>query len=330
MEVSNMDKLERLLNSEIISNEIDEKSERNHFSYLYVTKQALQKARIYAELSKDYSGSNIECYGYALTDPNKKNRIIEDVYYAPDQTNTSAHTLIPSEAVLKAARDIKQRGKKVIGWWHSHANFGTFHSGTDDQNHRTVLDQIAASNYIQIYHDLAFLDENIKKTKSGDSTVYVCDRNNSAKRLELFFNELVENPLNGTSMDKLVVRLPMKISYAYSMVVNARRSPPYAEIATIEFCSTCSHDEYEAKEVPVRVLDYPTDIEIDAKEMKKEVRSKLVLPQRKIIVPVKYRFEKEKSNNSPLGKYVEKRGGKSAFKRLCDYFTGRSRDEFVD
>jgi proteasome lid subunit RPN8/RPN11 len=283
------------------SEEVKEaKLERKIFSSMYITKDALMKARLYATLSKDNSGTNIECYGYPIGNIVKKNRVIEDVYFAPNQTNGSAHTLIPAESVIAAGREIRERGKRVLGWWHSHANFQPFHSGTDDENLKTVLDQVAPSNYITIYKNMNFLDGDIKKTRNGNGgSVIVCDRNNSSKRLEMIFNELDENPLAGMPMEKLVVRIPEKICYAYSLVVNARGDTPYAEIAIRRFCNSCGRDEYESFDhLPLRVLDYDSGAEIDEKKMGEEVKTKLVLPRPRIIVPViKFRKKDKKKHN---------------------------------
>lgn len=263
--------LDKILDSE--PEEI--KAERNLFSKLYIVKGALKKAQLYASFAKDYSNNTIECYGFSLGSLNKQNRVIEDIYFAPEQTNTSAHTRISAETVIQAGKEIREKKKRVLGWWHSHANFDPFHSGTDAENMKTVIDQVAPTNYINVYEDITFLKDEIKKTFNGDSSILVCDRNNSSKRLEMIFASLDKNPLIGMPMEKIIVRIPNKISYAYSLVVNANGEQPYAEIATIKFCSSCHSDEYESRKVPIRVLDVDTDIELDEKILREEVRSKI-------------------------------------------------------
>jgi proteasome lid subunit RPN8/RPN11 len=283
-----IDKLEKILDSE----PIEEKQEKNIFSSMCISKNALKKARTYAELAEERPGSYIECYGYLLGNSNRQNRVIEDVYFAPNQTSSSAHTRIPAQSVIDAGKEIREMGRRVLGWWHSHASLPTFHSGTDDENHKTVLNQIAPSNYILTYEEMDFLIDDIKKTKLGDSTLYLCDRNNTSRRLEMIFKqEIQENPLAGIPIDKLIVRVPIQTSYAYSMVVNAEKAKPYTKIATRKFCPSCYRDEYNDEEIPLKILEYESDIEIDKDKMKKEVKEKLAFPKRRIIVVASPRFK---------------------------------------
>lgn len=268
---------------DILSGEAEEKKEeRNPLAKVYMAKPALEKARIYAELSKDFHGDFIECYGYLMGSKNKKHRIIEDVYYAPGQTGSGAHTKIPGRKVTEAGREINQLGRKVLGWWHSHANYHTFHSGTDDENIITVLDHIAPSNFITTYLEYDFLGKDIKKTKFENDTVFVCDRNNNSKRLEMIFDKLDENPLMYLPLKEVKVRIPIRTGFAYSVVVNAVRGDPYAALATRKFCPTCGSDEDTLDKgedgeqgVELRILDYNPRIEINVNKMREEVKRKL-------------------------------------------------------
>lgn len=270
-----IDKLEKALNSD--AQEI--RNNRELFSKLYITDFALAKARAYAGLAKDYTGSYTECYGFLLGSANKKSRLVDDVYFAPGQEVNAAHVNIPSKKVIDAGSYIREKKqlKRILGWWHSHANFGTFHSGTDDENLITVLNQIAPTNYVNLYEEREFLNRDIKKTKNGDSVIYVCDKNNTSKRLEMIFSDLEENPLIGTSVEKLKIRVPMKVSYAYSMVVNAIGSRPYVEVATRKLCPTCYASEDEHKVVPMKVLT-TGKFRLNMEKLEQEVNEKLILP----------------------------------------------------
>jgi hypothetical protein len=270
-----IDKLEKALNSE--AQEI--KDGRELFSKLYITDFALAKARAYACLAKDYHGSYTECYGYLLGNVNKKSRLVDDVYFAPGQEVNAAHVRIPVEKVREAGNYLREKEpmRRILGWWHSHANLHTFHSGTDDDNLITVLNQIAPTNYINFYEEREFLNSDIKKTKNGDSVIYVCDKNNRSKRLEMTFSDLEENPLIGTSVEKLTIRVPMRVSYAYSMVVNAIGDKPYIKIATRKLCPTCYASEEEEKTVPLKVLT-TGKFRLNMEKLEEEVNEKLVLP----------------------------------------------------
>jgi len=272
-------KLDDILNSK----PGEEKVERNLFSRIYISKDAFAKARMYASFARDNSGRHIECYGYLLGNGEKRTRLVDDVYFVADQSGTDTHVNIPGESVIEAGREIADQGKRVLGWWHSHATMHTFHSGTDDDNLKTILNQIASSNYVKEYAELDFLTDDIKKTKEGDSTVYICDRNNKSKRLEMIFSELDENPLAGALIEKLRLRIPMIVSYAYSIVVNGIGGAPYSEIATMKFCSVCRKDEYEARKRPLALVNYESEIEMDERKLKKEVKSKLIVPRSRFV-----------------------------------------------
>ncbi|MBI2124873.1 hypothetical protein HYT92_03720, partial [Candidatus Pacearchaeota archaeon] len=152
-------------------------------------------------------------------------------------------------------------------------------------NFHTMLDQIAPTNYVISYEDIKFLKEDIKKTLDGDNRLIICDRNNSARRLEMLFSEIGENPLTGIPLKEIVVRLPKQISYAYSIITNAQGEKPYAGLLTREFCMSCKSNagEEEPKELPLKVLNYKIGVKLDDAELKKEVNSKII--RRRISVP---------------------------------------------
>ena len=283
------DRLENILISEIEENGKEGVKDRALFSRIYMPQDVYQKMLKYARFANPRSG---ECYGYLIGSSNRVNRLIEDVYFAPNQTNNSAHTQISGKTVLKVGKEMREKGKRVLGWWHSHADIEISPSGTDDENFHTMLDQIAPTNYVIAYEDIKFLKEDIKKTLDGDNRLIICDRNNSARRLEMLFSEIRENPLIGIPLKGIVVRLPKQISYAYSIITNARGEKPYAGLLTREFCMSCKSDagEEEPKELPLRVLkNYNIGVKLDDAELKKEVNSKIIRRRISVVVPV-YEF----------------------------------------
>lgn len=282
-----IDRLENILNSEIAENDKEEAKERALFSRIYIPIDVYQKMIKYARFARDKSG---ECYGYLIGSPNRVNRLIEDVYFAPNQTNNSAHTQISGKSVLKVGKDIREKEKRILGWWHSHADLSIFPSGTDDENFHTVLDQIAPTNYVISYDDIKFLKEDIKKTLDGDKKLIVCDRNNSARRLEMLFSEISENPLTGIPLKEIIVRLPKQTSYAYSIIVNASEEKPYAGLLTREFCMSCRSNagREEPRELPLKILNYKIGVKLNDAELRKEVDSKII--RQRIVVAPAYGF----------------------------------------
>src|SRR3989339_1989496 len=207
-----MTKLDDILSGK---NETNEEEIKNPLTKLYISSYALEKVQKYAKLAKSYD-SSIECYGYLLGDEKRKGRFVDDVYFAPEQTNSYAHTEISGETVIKAAKEIKPLGKRVLGWWHSHGSLSTFHSGTDDRNLETVLNQVAPNNYL------------------------VREKQITAK-------------LNGKEVK---VQVPYKIRFAYSLVVNASGAKPYAEVKVIEDCPFCGLMEHDSEKIEIREIKY--------------------------------------------------------------------------
>ena len=286
-----LDKLEMALASE--PEEI--KQEKELFSRLYVTSYTLEKARAYAKLAKDRQGEFTECYGFLLGDANRRSRLANDIYFTPGQKVNAAHVLIPAKKVIEAGRYIRKYlpDKKIIGWWHSHANFNPFHSGTDDENLKIVTNQIAPTKYLNIYEEKDFFNGEIRATRNNGS-FYICDKHNNSRRLEIALQDLDGNPLKGIVIGRVKVRMPVEVGYAYSMVVNALGDRPYGEIASRRLCTACGKGEYKNKEVPVEVIDVG-DYELDIDEMKKEVKEKIILPAQ-FICTSKNKFSRRASS----------------------------------
>ena len=55
---------------------------------------------------------------------------------------------IDLEKMMHARQEIRAQKLNIIGWGHSHADFSVFSSGTDDENHKTLLHE--TSNYTEI------------------------------------------------------------------------------------------------------------------------------------------------------------------------------------
>src|SRR3989339_328274 len=276
-----------------------QKKDRALFSALYVTEDALMKARTYAQLARDRSGNYIECYGYLLGDLDRRKRIANDAYLAPEQDNNSTHTEISGETVLKAAKEIREKfGKRVIGWWHSHCDFETFHSGTDEANHHLIAYQIAPGNYLNRYEEFEFLSGELKKVKS-ENGISIGPRNNMSRRLELKLSGTeAENVLKGVKFDKVSLRVPIRTGYAYSMVVNAVGDRPYTEIATLEYAPLTMKEQYSHFKVPLKVID-GVKLNFTEKELKEEIKKKIILPP-----PIRY-SRKKRIGFIEGGKYIK-------------------------
>ena len=66
---------------------------------------------------------------------------IQEVYLPKKQTNSAAHTEIDDDCIAELVTDLLKEGKDTEHLrlhWHSHADMGTFHSGTDEDNYATL------------------------------------------------------------------------------------------------------------------------------------------------------------------------------------------------
>jgi len=267
-----VDKLDSILEEN--SERKTEKSERDYFTKLCITKDAYEKAKIYADLSRNSWSQHVECYGFLISSSDRRNKIVEDVYFANEQDAGYSNVKISGESVQKAGEEIAKRGKRIIGWWHSHPDFRAFHSRTDDDNLVTVFNQIAPVNYLKIYTELCFPVNQIKKANRGDRLLI--EDENDRRLVMLFDKDIKEDMLERIRTGEIIVRIPVKIAYAYSLVVSVRNKEPYAEVSFRRNCDLCrDYENYSTEEIPVEVLDYKSGLKLDKKEMKKEVESKL-------------------------------------------------------
>ena len=128
-------KLELLLGEDNVNeSEVSHFIKRNPVAQAYITRSALGKAYAYARLACEVLEESVECYGFLVTPKSAKDRIVRDVYLAPNQHVSSADVKIDGESIIQSGREIDKNGYRVLGWWHSHADFDPFHSGTDDEN----------------------------------------------------------------------------------------------------------------------------------------------------------------------------------------------------
>ncbi len=272
-------KLEALLSQEPIEEECEAHIpvKRNPVAQAYITRSALSKAYTYARLACDVLEESVECYGYLISPQGVKDRIVRDVYLAPNQDVSGADVKISGEDVINAGRDIDKMGYKVLGWWHSHANFDTFHSGTDDENMLKVLNAIAPTNFVATYRQIPLMSGELGIRRKG-SNVEVYDTKNLNKKLKLNLGSKDFNARDLGIVKSITVNMPVRVGFAYSIVVNARGDKPYCEVATKDFCGLCYGGEERSVESRVRVVNQDA-FEIDEHQIAKEVKRKVKKPK---------------------------------------------------
>lgn len=237
------------------------------FSELYITREAYDTAHAYARLACSMAKRSIECGGYLIQPKDAKDRIATRAYLASDQIVDGGEITIQGEDVIKAGREVDAMGYRVLGWWHSHGTTNTFHSPVDKRNQMTVLNCLAAVNYIIEHHHKEM--KNLEVRVEENKTV-VMDKENPKIRYEFEGRSMAEmNP------EKMRIVEEKKVGFAYSFVVTTSllQPAPYAEIATRESCGECDTVVDESKVVPIRV--FGEEKPIDELALRKELREKV-------------------------------------------------------
>ncbi len=105
-----------------------------------IAERALIKLFLMAKAVSEVHKSPYEIYALCIG----KDLTIEDIYI-PYQNVTYVSIHIDGDMIYHARQEIRAQKFNIIGWAHSHADFSVFSSGTDNENHKTVLHE--TSNY---------------------------------------------------------------------------------------------------------------------------------------------------------------------------------------
>jgi proteasome lid subunit RPN8/RPN11 len=232
---------------------------KSPFKYLTITERALRKAQAYARLIAE-EFDDAEYYGYLLGDAKSDRPIVDDVLLAPDQKVTAGSCTVRPESVIKAGQEIARRGKKCLGWVHSHPRFKPYHSYIDDRNHEVVLHQVGPVNFVTLDAEELVFPGEIRTELKGD--VLIISGANATLELR------GDGPLGRITISQVKLKAVQFVSYAYSLVVTAESSETYAEIM-LKRWGGCADEETMSYEVKLNIL-YE-----DADELRKEIKEKV-------------------------------------------------------
>ncbi len=217
-----------------------------------ITPGALLKAKTYARLVERITGSANECYGFLLAMKDDDTDLVVDAYLADNQVYSGGYCKIDGEDVVRAAEAVDPKGYKIVGWWHSHARFGVFHSGTDVNNFETVVHSVAPNTLKTEYEDVKL--EDLVKNGKLDLGGYA---------------------INAEHLKDADVKKKNSSSWAYSVVVNIL-GDVYTEVQAKELGPDNKWVLKNPKKAAGFMLsEIETDVSIDAKLMEDEVYKKL-------------------------------------------------------
>lgn len=261
-----------------------------NYTKIPINKSSMAKIKAYAQMAK-----NTELYGFLLAPKESNDGIVRDILLARGQNVSGAGGHLGGAAVGQSKTEIENLGCKAIGFWHSHANFGVFHSPTDNKNMETLYLTLAANNQekkILEHKNIRYIDHEagkliyriegveialgLEKSEELSEKRYLAKEHliladgteliaGITKDMRLFIRDLSVVIENGNLDSIEVRRYPGRqiqmVGAAYSIVTN-NRGEEYGEIAVSNWCGVCQKEESKTyKDVKIdRVEDGISDI----------------------------------------------------------------------
>jgi hypothetical protein len=107
-----------------------------------ITDYAMEKAEKVNEAVKEVTGKHVEWYGFTIAHEDNPEMIV-DIGLGDNDTNRRSYTNIEPENIEEYRQEMPDNAV-INGWIHSHADLGMRNfSGTDAQNHKTVLNYVS-------------------------------------------------------------------------------------------------------------------------------------------------------------------------------------------
>lgn len=100
-------------------------SQQTQIPDVFVEQNAWQKMLVVARTAKPN-----EVLALMLGKANKEGQLIVEDIFVPNQEVTRGHCAMKTDKLL--CDFLAENTEKVIGWWHSHVDMGTFYSGEDN------------------------------------------------------------------------------------------------------------------------------------------------------------------------------------------------------
>lgn len=253
--------LDLMLSSAISKDEAKERADRNQ-NKLRISRGAYEKIKLYANLTSKITHIGMECYGYLLRPKWSPDDLITNVYFADEQLDQQAHTLVPVEGIRRAMAAVDRMDYEIVGWWHSHGEINTFHSETDKRNFRKVHDGISPHTIFR-YEDAPYIvDESNNRVVFENYAL----TDLSEEELQIFRNRQVK-ALKKVEQDP----------YAFSMVVNNRDERYLERITKTMDRATGEFKRNEPVFPRFETVDVENDLEFLVADVEWEVREKIIL-----------------------------------------------------
>jgi len=201
-------------------------------------------------------GSGLEFYSFLVR--KRGENFISDIYLADNQEdNSGGYCEVKAEYVMLAERYLTPRNQIVSGWSHRHPI--STPSGTDIDNHVTVLSSVESTQYITLYENLTLDD--VVQIEGEDNVITL--RDNYSGRTYMF-----KLSQQNSSKDKLLLesareKRPVQIGYGYSLILIGNSGRVYPEIF---YCLINKEDalrqsdlDIKRKKVEIEIINQPPE-----------------------------------------------------------------------
>ena len=258
----------------ILENKLKNKTE-DFLNEVPITDYAYKKAKAYSSLACKIFRKPLECGGYLVTPKNDDDCIVKNIFLSNKQSVESAHYSADVGTDMDAIKEIENKGYKIIGWWHSHAQSPPFHSSDDDDNFKNLYLAVFPHNKKALKREIVQLLDgplkvNYNKEDDGKKYLIVKGSNSLEDYVEIGVNDL--SKLVTLGIKSIRIKKFRGISFAYSLVFNRFDSvAPYAEIA-IKYPEK---DVIIKKDVKVKEIISNKEI-LDYHKILEELKTKLI------------------------------------------------------
>lgn len=267
------------------------------FEKITITKGAFTKMNTYARIVSELADSHIECGGLMIGEHREGVPVVTDVVLLEGiVTNSSGlfDTVNTHREYLKA----RKGGKQVIGMWHSHGNYGVFHSSPDD-GHLDVLfnknNMTLPNLLLKTVKETLLGDEYIQIRESGLSIVREFGRNTYDVRFDVpdeKTKEVIKEALS--HLKGVYVKETNGVPFAASIVINKESYDNPERIAepmtgkTVYAEALAKHsglkgNELKRRGLPLELVDDESET-LDERSLYNEVCDKVTYQGEKLAV----------------------------------------------
>ncbi len=200
-----------------------------------ITSYALEKANYASRRLCELMEEDIEL-GFFLLGDNSSDRIIKDIYIAPDQILEKDKCRVRGKGVLNSVRMLRQTDMKILGWGHSHGYGDNFYSDIDDNTIFEFINDRGIKFQLGIDLDVTSKTSSIRLAQNGSGSYIEIVMEEGSSPLRVYGSCL--DVLSGLIKDDYLSQMPFKLSktttislkYFLGLTFNARNDTPYCAI----------------------------------------------------------------------------------------------------